>query len=91
MRQKEESFLKKGRNIPLMTNIHLSNRSLPLAIQWVPSGHLFVSEIWSMDATPQTKKKGGGGGPQCPMNQRSLAVGGSLFRMQKKADAPKTA
>lgn len=44
-----------------------------------------------MDATPQTKKKGGGGGPQCPMNQRSLAVGGSLFRMQKKADAPKTA
>lgn len=69
-----------------MKNISLSNRSL-LAIQWVPSTHLFVSEIWSMDATPQKKKTGG---QQCSMSQRNLAVGGSLFSMQEKADTPET-
>lgn len=40
-----------------------------------------------MDATPQKKKTGG---QQRSMSQRSLAVGGSLFSMQEKADTPET-
>lgn len=68
-----------------MTNIHLSNRSLPLAIQWVPSGHLFVSEIWSMDATPQTKKKRGGRGTTMSDEPEKSGCGRKLIQDAKES------